>query len=318
MKNKEDFKVTKQIILTRLLGALIPLILFAIYLFVNNIFSDFMYYAVYGVKTFTNNIPYINLIVFENVVIKILAILMPICIIVMYIKSIVLEIKSQEQKNLFIIFAYSVAGFIVCFPISDGVHFTIAIVPTMLGLMYMICNFILDKYKKERYRKIITNIKEYLETVVKFYILCIFIIAPLMIFAYIMDANKYKELNHFKYINTPSDLVDYVKTIDEYIKKEESAGNIVYILDAEAAISMIPLDRYNKDYDMFLVGNLGADGEEGQIEKLKNMEENVILLIKNENILRNWQNPEKVRNYIINNWVKIDEIECFDVYMKGI
>jgi len=32
---------------------------------------------------------------------------------------------------------------------------------------------------------------------------------------------------------------------------------------------MIPIDKYNKDYDMFLKGNIGKDGEQGQIEKNK-------------------------------------------------
>ena len=42
---------------------------------------------------------------------------------------------------------------------------------------------------------------------------------------------------------------------------------------------MIPLDRYNKDFDMFLKGNLGEDSEEGQIERIKNMK-NAVILIK--------------------------------------
>ena len=62
---------------------------------------------------------------------------------------------------------------------------------------------------------------------------------------------------------------------------------------------MIPLNRYNKDYDMFLKGNLGSEGEEGQIEKIKNME-NAYILIKNENLSLNWQTPKDVINYVRN------------------
>lgn len=64
---------------------------------------------------------------------------------------------------------------------------------------------------------------------------------------------------------------------------------------------------------MFLKGNLGSRGEEGQIEDLKLMS-NKILLIKNEEYNRNWQNPEKVREYIINNMNKKGEIIFFDIY----
>ena len=36
----------------------------------------------------------------------------------------------------------------------------------------------------------------------------------------------------------------------------------VKILDASAALYMIPIDKYNKNYDLLLKGNLGKDGEE--------------------------------------------------------
>ena len=78
---------------------------------------------------------------------------------------------------------------------------------------------------------------------------------------------------------------------------------------------MIPLDKYNKNYDMFLKGNLGTKGEIGQIENLEK-EENIVVLILNDNYSRNWQNPEKVRKYIINNWNKKGEIGKFDIYEK--
>ena len=75
---------------------------------------------------------------------------------------------------------------------------------------------------------------------------------------------------------------------------------------------MIPIGRYNKDYDMFLNGNLGQLGEKGQIEKIKN--EDALYLITNNKVKRNWQNPEKVRQYIIDNLKIVDKIDFFDVY----
>ena len=76
---------------------------------------------------------------------------------------------------------------------------------------------------------------------------------------------------------------------------------------------MIPIDKYNKDFDMFLKGNIGSKGEEGQIEKLEK-KTNTIVLIMNKKYQRNWQNPEKVREYIVNNWTKVGQIENFDIY----
>lgn len=101
-----------------------------------------------------------------------------------------------------------------------------------------------------------------------------------------------------------------IKEIDTFITSQEKK---VYILDASAAIYMIPIDRYNKDYDMFNKGNLGSLGEEGQIEKLKDSKDKIVL-IKNQKYNRNWQNPEKVREYIIENMNKTGEVGVFDIY----
>ena len=100
--------------------------------------------------------------------------------------------------------------------------------------------------------------------------------------------------------------------MEEYIQKQNKN---VYILDATAAIYTIPINQYTKNYDMFNKGNLGADGEEGIIEDLQE-KENYIVLIKNEQYSSNWQNPEKVRKYIIENMNKMGEIDAFDIYEK--
>ena len=77
---------------------------------------------------------------------------------------------------------------------------------------------------------------------------------------------------------------------------------------------MIPLDKYNKDFDMFLKGNIGKDGEEGQIEKIKQRKENELLLIRKENLKTNWQTPLNVIKYVRENLNKIDEVSIYEVY----
>ena len=71
---------------------------------------------------------------------------------------------------------------------------------------------------------------------------------------------------------------------------------------------MIPLDKYNKDYDMFLKGNLGGNGEDGIIDRINN-EKNAIYLLKKSGL--NWQNPSKVRKYIIDNLEYSEDVLCF-------
>ena len=85
-------------------------------------------------------------------------------------------------------------------------------------------------------------------------------------------------------------------------------------MDAEAAIYMIPIDRYNKDYDMFLKGNIGKDGEQGQIEKIKQKNDNEIILVRKSNLKTNWQTPKEVVKYVRENLEKIGKINIFEIY----
>lgn len=78
---------------------------------------------------------------------------------------------------------------------------------------------------------------------------------------------------------------------------------------------MIPLDRYNKNYDMFMKGNFGEKGSNGLIEDLET-KENVTILILNDKYSMNWQTPLEVIEYIKNNYRKVGEIEIFDIYKK--
>lgn len=128
-----------------------------------------------------------------------------------------------------------------------------------------------------------------------------------------LKAEKEDSLKTFKYIPKDEALSNRIKLVDEYILKEKDNGKSIYILDSEAALYFIPLDIYNKDYDMFQKGNLGKDGEDGIIDRIRK-EENAIYLLKETNI--NWQHPQKVHEYITENLKKIDEVSYFDVYEK--
>lgn len=309
--SKHEWKTVFRIIFSRLVGALIPVIGFLIYLSINNIWTEFFDYTVLGISTFDNVIPYVNLIKYGQIHIKLLSIFLPLTIIYLYVKTIIKEQKSVERKSLFIFFAYAVAHSIVIFPISDEAHLLIAGMPTIIAMIYILY-LQADKILKEKYK-----IRNFLKLYVQAF--SILLTAYLLIIIFSLGISEYKnlrnssDLKHFKLI--PSNLDDNIKYIDNYIIEENSKRKEVYILDASACLYTIPIDQYNKDYDMFLIGNLGSKGEKGQIEKLET-EQNAVVLILNEKYNRNWQNPEQVREYIIKNWIKKGEINQFDIYEK--
>ena len=312
--NKEEFKKVFKIVILRLLGVMIPVVMFVIYLTVNNIWYEFLDYTVYSLNTFSNKISYLNLLNgnYGNIV-AILSILVPLIIVTMYVISVCKKIKTEEQKNIFILFAYSVAAFIVVYPISDSIHFLIGSLPALIALGYIAYIIIEKLIEKVPNQKLIYGIKCFIKSASIMSIVSISIYSVLILAEYTSKCGEYTELMHFKYMPVSNE--SGIQEIGNYILEQNAKGKDVYILDATAALYMIPIDKYNKDYDMFNKGNFGAKGEEGQIEKLNNTT-NSLVLIMNENYRRNWQNPEKVREYIIENWTKIGEILNFDIYEK--
>ena len=126
-----------------------------------------------------------------------------------------------------------------------------------------------------------------------------------------MSSNKNWKLEHYKGLIIKEDTINVITNIDNYI---ENSDKKVYVMDSASALYMIPINRYNKNYDMLLLGNLGGRGEQGQIEDLSKELPNVRVLIKKDKYIRNWQNPENLREWIIKNMKKQGEIETYDIY----
>lgn len=301
VRNKKEFIEFLKKAIINFLGILIPVVIIIIYIISNNALNDFIDYTILGIKTFSNKISYINLIKEKQIFFRIMSLLAPITLIASIIYA-----SIKKEKEILILSSFGISLIAVTFPISDVVHFSIGMIISIILIIYLIFKIVCNLNIKD-------TVKIFGVTFLKVYCIlsAIFMtyLATKNIVEYVRSAGEYQELNHFKYIQISKEFTNQIKQIQSYILQNDN----VYILDAEAALYMIPIDKYNKNYDMFLKGNLGSRGEEGQIEDLKLMS-NKILLIKNEEYNRNWQNPEKVREYIINNMNKKGEIIFFDIY----
>ena len=265
---KQDFKTGLNIIISRTYGVLIPIGIFLIYLAKNNIWKDFLNYTVYSLNTFSNKISYIYLLNGSyGVVLQILSIIIPSTILIMYYLAVFKKHTTKEQENIFILFCYSVASLIVVYPISDNIHFLIGAAPSLIALIYL--TYIVTKKlieKSANAKQLKFEIKCFIKAFGYLSIIVIMTVSVYNLIKYIKVAYNYKDLKHFKYIPTS---IESIKNVDNYILEQNINGKKVYILDANAAIYMIPIDKYNKDYDMFLKGNLGVRGEERTNRKTK-------------------------------------------------
>ena len=310
--SKEEFIQYLKSTGIKILGVLIPVTLIFIYLAINGAVDDFWDYCIAGIKTFTNKIPYSRLLDNEKLYIKILSIVAPITFMGTFLYSV-----FKRNKTFLMISSLSIASFSAVYPIADEVHFLIGILPTGI-IICVILDFLIKAIVRGISKLInkISNREKYINIWIE-YFLIFMVIGLTAWYGYksipnIKDyfANCKNDVKHFANIVITDYTYQKIQAMDYFIKSQDKP---VYILDAEAALYQIPLDIYYKDYDMFLIGNIGSKGEEGQIEKLQK-DTNKIVIIKSDGVSLNWQNPNKVREYIKQNMDYKYSILYFDIY----
>ena len=312
VRSKEEFIQYLKSTGIKILGVLIPVAIIFIYLAINGAVDDFWDYCIAGIKTFTNKIPYSRLLDNEKLYIKILSIVAPITFMGTFLYSV-----FKRNKTFLMISSLSIASFSAVYPIADEVHFLIGILPTGI-IICVILDFLIKAIVRGISKLInkISNREKYINIWLE-YFLIFMVIGITAWYGYksipnIKDyfANCKNDVKHFANIVITDYTYQKIQAMDYFIKSQDKP---VYILDAEAALYQIPLDIYYKDYDMFLIGNVGSKGEEGQIEKLQK-DTNKIVIIKSDGVSLNWQNPNKVREYIKQNMDYKYSILYFDVY----
>ena len=302
VRNKEDLKLFLKIAVTRFLVCMLPVIILLIYLLCNNIMNEFIDYAILGIKDFSNSISYLNLLKGK---LSILAILVPITIII----SLYISIRKNNQI-ITILFAYSVSTIVVVYPISDNVHFLIAGTITIITGIYLLKELYENKFKGILEKSIIIWIENFIKALIIILILIMVGVSIYRLINYTINFKEYKNLENFKYIPVSKELEEHIIKVDKYLEEQQ---NDVYIVDARAAIYMIPINRYNKNYDMFLKGNIGGKGSKGIIEDLQSKENITLLILKDKRSL-NWQTPIDIIEYVQNKYEKIGEIEGFEIW----
>ena len=319
VQNKKEFIEYLKTAFKRIIGILIPMILVFIYLIATNSLQDFINYAVLGISTFSNKIPYAQLMNNDKKEIQILSRIMPFILLAMAVLTIVLQNKKKKENignidnKILTILIYSLSTIIIMYPISDEIHFLIAGTITFIGLAYILYLLGIAIYNKINLqsKKKIYKITSLLISII---LIAFIAVRGIENITEYIKQEKNETIEHYKNIQISEYLQERINEIDNFILEQEKGNKKVYILDAEAAIYMIPINNYNKDYDMFLKGNIGKDGQEGQIQKIKQKETNEIILIRKRNLQSNWQTPTEVVNYVRENLEFMGEVSIYEVY----
>lgn len=298
-KKNEEIKDICKNMFKYFLGILLVGFLFLMELILNNKIYGFIDYAILGMSEFSiknigiewnNFIFFISIFILNIIVTKFL------------IKKGTLN--EVEVKNLKILLPFSIILAIWAFPIFNKGHIMFGIIISVINLLY--CAFIMfkDIIKENRIIKI------------TFYglIICLLIFSAnnLSKWYKIVTSEGYQIEYHDPYFGAIISNEQYkdIEEVTSYIKKSEK--NTI-ILSERAGLYMVPLNRSNGKFDLPLLGNLGQKGEDGLIEEIQELE-NIRILIYKEKGNKSDQEPEKAITYVMENWIKIESINEFDVY----
>lgn len=303
LQKKETIKnIIKKIII---IGTtfMVPLILFIAYLQINNILYDFISYCFLGIGEFSKFNKNISIISIGFLVIGIIGII--ISIILIKLKKVDEQICSLN----FILLPFEVFMILIAYPIVNIYHIKLGIIISLVVLSYNIYSLIvieiLDENKVEKIVKV-----------------CIVLIT-----IYFIGYNLYYLNKYVKYINSEQtvnispynniiiedDMRNKINNICNYIEENRKKGIDVKIISNEATLYMNILNENNKNMDLPNMGNFGIKGEDGLINEVCELELGTKILISKEEEV---QESKKLKDYIMNNYIKIDEIEDFYVYER--
>ena len=313
-----DFKLIKfiKLIGVRIFGMMVPIIMFLIYLGVNGAFNDFINYAIKGVKEFSNSVPYYRLFDSNDKVVLIISRLFIIVYIPLFITFILECVKNNKLKdeliNIYVLAFCSIPVIAIIYPISDEFHLMVASVFVLIIIAYL---FILVLKKIDGFIKIDIFYKKLLLIGILFIIILISFKNLIIERNINVKENVLVPFKHYEGIYVPEYLSKRISDVTDKVRAYSNSGRESIIVDAEAAIYDIVLNRYKKNYDMLLIGNIGENGVEKIINEIKDSH-NVYYFVKNPQYALNWQFPKDIVDYIRNNLKYHETVSVFDVYYK--
>jgi hypothetical protein len=247
------------------------------------------------------NIPYYRLFTDSPLAFKALSLILPIIIVSLFFKYIFS--RNYEIKSIsLILLLYSIANFIIIYPLADPLHLIFASVIPIISISYLLNN-------EKQLNVNLFNQK-------RFYIFISIIMITFFSLGIITNKNYNNTLDikHYKHIHFSNDAARKLIEIKKYIEEEISRGKKIFFLDYQSALYLIPLEIFNYKSDSMLRSDLDADVENQIIQKISSDENNIIVLVRDRYSSPNRQETDVFVNYVANNMNYLTNIGSYDVY----
>lgn len=292
------------------LVSLFCILIFFIYLYTDNNLYNFINYCFLGINEFGIKNLCLSFYDVRYLYISIIAIIFSLFII--YSKKIKNNIEREVIKNVKCLLSMGIPLLLISYPIFNYYHTVLGSIILIIEFIYLIENILIKnmqiKIKKE---KIMYSV------LIIFYIIYLYRAIAIGIIG-IHKEEILLNCNDIFYGSMISKQ-DYENSqiICNYIK-EQAVNNIdVKVLSYKANLYMMQLNKSNELFDLAFLGNLGRGGEEGFINKIKELN-NTLILLESDSEKVFGQESQKAREYIINNYEKIGEIQEYSIYKLGV
>ena len=214
-------------------------------------------------------------------------------------------IKKDERRNIKFLLSLSLFISLNMYPLINDYHTIISCTYFMILFLYEIHFTIVSELIKEKIIKI---------SIVIFLI----ILLILSIFKHFSNPNNLLQVSKDS-IFYPAKLseiaLNNIDVLTKYIEEKRKNNIKVIVLEHDAGLYMLPLGINNNEFDMLLSGNLGYNGIQKTINKISKMKNAEFLIFTDEkNVF--WQSPKEIREYILNNLEKKDEILDYSIYFN--
>ena len=106
-----------------------------------------------------------------------------------------------------------------------------------------------------------------------------------------------------------------IEELDLYIDNKKAEYDRVIVFSTYAMLYENTFKDNNKFFDLPNRGNFGKNGDQTLIDEITNMN-NTLILVQDENSeYEIYQFPKNVRNYIKDNYERIDKLQNYDIYV---
>lgn len=288
--NVLKFKMDKKIQIARVCASMIPGAIFVVYMLITGAFNEFIDYAVVGVSTFVHRSTIIDLIAEAPFFVLYIAF-----IVFAYGYMLISIRKNGATPTQLAGLLFASAWLMITYPLFDSFHLVcVYIVLAPVFLMFV---------KPKRYKLVE-------KCVCMVVVLAVSLLSVIAFLPSSDDDYVVSTLNNYENILIDRKANENMGIVIDYIKQKTEEGYRVRITDDSAIAYKVPLDEYEKNWDMLLVGNIGTNSVE---DLLETPDKCLYLVYKYTDALGS-QDHFEIIEYIKQNYAKVEEVLSFDVY----